>query len=285
MKKKILLTGAAGMLGSDFQKYQGEKFEIIACWREELDITSLEDIRKLLAEHKPDVVLNCAAYTAVDDAQDIGAKLNYDINTLGVSFLALACKQHDIDLITISTDYVFSGTQEAGYSEDDIPDPINAYGMAKYLGEKLAREIFSDTVIVRTSWLYGGGKDFKNFVNTMLRLSETRSELKVVDDQFGIPTSSKDLSLALWKLIDMIEFSRGKIYHFSNTSDTQKLSWAEFAREIMMQRWKTTSILPCSSLEYPTKAQRPHYSMLQNHSQIQLPDWKEWLKSYLDDIV
>ncbi len=284
MKKKILITGASGMLAYDFQKYEGDIFEIFPYTKEELDITSPEDIEIILEKIQPDVVLNCAAYTKVDDAEDIGMKLNYDINTLGVFFLAHACEKQGIDFITISTDYVFSGEQETWYSEIDVPNPINAYGTAKYLGEKIAQEIYQNTIIVRTSWLYGGGKEFKNFVNTILKLSETRSELKVVADQFGIPTSTKDLSFALWTLIQDITSYRGKMFHFSNTSTTGKVSWADFAHEIFHFTGKDTTILPCSSKQYPTKAKRPSSSLLLNHSDIQLPEWKRWLQAYLETL-
>lgn len=138
----------------------------------------------MIREIRPDIILNCAAYTNVDEAEGSGKKANFDINALGVFHLAKIASEQNMDFITLSTDYVFDGTKEGGYSEDDICNPINEYGISKYLGEKLALEENGNSIVVRTSWLYGGGKEYKNFVNTMLKLSETRSELKIINDQF-----------------------------------------------------------------------------------------------------
>lgn len=155
-KKKILITGGSGMLAYDFYKYQNENFEIILLDKKTCNITSFESILQNIALYEPDVVLNCAAYTAVDDAEDIGAKENYEVNALGVYLLAKATSTFGVDFITISTDYVFDGENPNGYNISDIPNPINAYGMAKYLGEKLALDANPNTKIIRTSWLYGG---------------------------------------------------------------------------------------------------------------------------------
>lgn len=272
------------MLACDFQKIAASQYDIIACSRADLDVTSLSSIRENLTLHAPDIVLNCAAYTQVDDAEDIGKKANFDINTLWVGYLAEACREKNIDFITISTDYVFDGEKSEWYHEQERQNPINSYGMAKYLWEKLAQTLFPQGIIVRTSWLYGGGKEYKNFVNTMLRLSETRNELMVVNDQFGIPTYTWDLANALIELIETIDSARGKTFHFSNTS-SQAVSWASFAEEIFMQIDIQTRVNHCDSTQYPTKAQRPKYSLLLNQSPIQLPDWKEWLKKYLNQIL
>jgi dTDP-4-dehydrorhamnose reductase len=282
------------MLAYDFYRTQKEKYEIILVDREECDITSFESVMQCIALYQPDVLLNCAAYTAVDDAEDIGMRICFDVNTLGVKNLAKATSVFGVEFITISTDYVFDGKKETGYLPTDECNPIGVYGMSKYLGEKLAIDENPRTMIVRTSWLYGGlaeyriqktedKKVFKNFVNTMLRLSETRDALKVVGDQHGIPTSCVDLSFVLAELIDATigQDEVGGIIHFSSACEEGSITWADFAREIFVLSGLETRVIDCSSSEYPTKARRPSYSILQNNPDIILPDWKIGLARYL----
>ena len=274
------------MLVYDFVHTQHEKYDIIAVDRSECDITSFESVMQCIALHSPDILLNCAAYTAVDDAEDIGMRMCFDVNTLGVLNLAKATSVFWVEFITISTDYVFDGKKETGYLPTDECNPIGIYGMSKYLGEKLALDENPRTIVVRTSWLYGGEVwMFKNFVNTMLRLSETRSELKVVNDQHGIPTSCVELSFAISELIDCLDdfVDAGKsIFHFSSVCEEGSIAWADFARSIFQLWWKETQVIDCSSGEYPTKAKRPSYSILLNDSEIVLPDWKIGLARYLE---
>lgn len=156
LKKKILITGGSGMLAYDFIRTQSEKFDIVAVTRDECDISSFESVMQCIALHSPDILLNCAAHTAVDDAEDIGMKVCFDVNTLGVRNLAKATSVFGVEFITISTDYVFDGKKETGYLPTDECNPIGVYGMSKYLGEKLAIDENPRTMIVRTSWLYGG---------------------------------------------------------------------------------------------------------------------------------
>lgn len=277
------------MLAYDFFRTQKEKYEIILVDRSECDVASFESIMQCIAMYEPDVLLNCAAYTAVDDAEDIGMKVCFDVNTLGVKNLAKATSVFGVEFITISTDYVFDGTKSEWYLPTDICNPIWVYGMSKYLGERLAIDENHRTIIVRTSWLYGGNPYwasewvYKNFVNTMLRFSETRDDLNVVSDQHGIPTSCVDLSIALSEVIDHIEDREyaGKIFHFSNSCDQSSVTWAEFASDIFSLAKKNTRVTLCSSHEYPTKAKRPEYSILKNNSEILLPQWKNWLTRYL----
>lgn len=298
-KKKILLTGGNGMLAYDFIRTGWEKFDIVAVDREECDITSFESVIQCLALHEPDILLNCAAYTTVDDAENIGMKVCYEVNALGAHNLARATSAFGTEFITISTDYVFDGEKSEGYFPSDACNPIGAYGMSKYLGEKLALSENPRTIIVRTSWLYWWelwiindklwmqeqrkAWVFKNFVNTMLRLSESKSELRVVSDQHWTPTSCVDLSQALVEVIENIEEREyeGKIFHFSNSCREGSVTWADFAREIFQLTWKDTNVIGCNSSEYPTKAKRPSWSILKNDSEIMLPDWKQWLKQYL----
>ncbi len=288
LKKKILITGGFGMLAYDFIRTQSEKYDIVAVTRDECDITSFESIMQCIALHSPDILLNCAAYTAVDDAEDIGMRTCFDVNTLGVRNLAKATSVFGVEFITISTDYVFDGKKETGYLPTDECNPIGVYGMSKYLGERLALDENPRTIIVRTSWLYGGEVwVLKNFVNTMLRLSETRSELRVVADQHGIPTSCVDLSfmisVVIARLDDLLDEGHN-IFHFSSACEEGSITWADFAREIFTLSWRDTKVIDCNSSEYPTKAKRPSYSILQNDLDILLPDWRIGLARYLGKI-
>lgn len=277
------------MLAYDFFRTQKEKYDITLVDRDECDITSFESVMQCIALHQPDIVLNCAAYTAVDDAEDIGMKTCFDVNTLWVKNLAKATSVFGVEFITISTDYVFDGKNSEWYLPTDACNPIWAYGMSKYLGEQLAIDENPRTIVVRTSWLYGGNLYdaiegiYKNFVNTMLRLSETRSELKVVNDQHGIPTSCVDLSVALSELIDITvdQDEVGGIFHFSNSCEEGSITWAEFAREIFSIVGRDTKVIACSSSEYPTNARRPEWSILKNDSDILFPHWKDALARYL----
>lgn len=279
------------MLAHDFIRTQKERFTIIALGKKECNICEFPSCLNALVNSEPDIVLNLAAYTNVDDAEDIGSKQNMDINAIWVYNLAKATSALWIPMITISTDYVFDGSKQEWYLPNDMPNPINNYGIAKYLGENLALRENSQSIVIRTSWLYGGdpwnkvwnGKIFKNFTNTIIKLSQEKDIIKVVNDQFGIPTSCKALSIALWELIERIDdfFSRDeRILHFSNATD-HLISWHEFAQEITSVVQSSVHIEPCTSSEYPTKAKRPAMSLLRNNSDIQLEDWRESLKHHL----
>ena len=222
--KKVLVTWAKWMLASDFIKYQSKKFKITWYDKKQLDITNIENIENIILKDKPDIILNCAAYTNVDNAEDIWKKLNYDINTMWVYTLAKITNKYNIDFITISTDYVFDWKKDNWYNENDICNPLNNYGMSKYVWEKMALQENKNTIIIRTSWLYGWWKEFKNFVNTILKLSEIKDELKIVNDQFWIPTYTKDLTFAIVELITKIKKNRWNILHFSN-SWNKSITW------------------------------------------------------------
>lgn len=289
-KPKILITGSDSMLAFDFIKTQSEKYDIIAVSKKECDIISFASILQCISLYEPDILLNSAAYTHVDDAEDIGMLQCYEVNTLGVKNLAKATAIFGVKFITLSTDYVFDGLQKDGYLPSHPCNPLNNYGMSKYLWEGLAKEENPDTIIVRTSWLYGGEVHdgnlekkwvYKNFVNTMLRLSETQTELRVVSDQFGVPTSCTDLSSALSFLIDEIDDYLWQTFHFANDVSDDEVSWADFAREIFRISGKNIKVIDCTSGEYLTKAKRPVWSVLKNDSSIHLWDWKSGLQRYL----
>lgn len=279
--KKILVTWASWMLATDFQKYAADYFDITAFDKTQLDITNIWDVQKKIIEIRPDCVLNCAAYTHVDEAEDAWREICHEINTLWIQNLARVTAQENTYLITLSTDYVFDGKKSSGYLETDICHPINQYGQSKYEGECLALWANSHTIIVRTSWLYGGGKEHKNFVNTILKLSETKKKITIVNDQFGCPTSCADLSKALIHVINDLEKYRGRVLHFSNKTLGEHVSWYDFAEEILKQVRKSTILLPCSYVEYLTKAKRPQYSQLINSSDIVLRNWREPLREYI----
>jgi dTDP-4-dehydrorhamnose reductase len=157
--------------------------------------------------------------------------------------------------------------------------------MAKYLWEQLAQSIYPQSIVVRTSWLYGGGKQYKNFVNTILQLARVGNEIKVVDDEYGVPNSTYDVCLALWNLMGSIEQYRGKVLHFSSSSRDWVLSRFELAKYIWEYLEEVPKISPCSSQEYWAKAKRPKYSLLKNNSSIELPDWKIGIQRYIQDII
>jgi len=280
--KKILVTGAWWMLASDFLQYASGNFEIIWLTKEELDITDIHMVEKKIKEIQPDCILNCAAYTQVDAAESTWKDLCYAINSIWVGNLATITAQEGIDFITLSTDYVFEGTQTIEwYTEKDVCNPLNEYGKSKYEGECRARQENPDTIIIRTSWLYGGWRDNKNFVNTMLSLAEKKNEIMVVNDQFWCPTNCVDLVKALVMVIENIEKYRGNILHFTNTTPAQWVSWYDFAQKIFSLTKKDISVIPVSSDEYPTTTKRPKNSRLINTSDISLRDWEEGLEEYI----
>jgi len=210
--KKILITWSNWMLATDFAKLYSETYELIYTDYKELDITNIHAIEKMVKEMKPEIIINFAAYTAVDDAEDIWMRMNYDVNTLWVYNLAKVSNTSWIDFITISSDYVFSWENELGYNEDDkITNPVNQYWMAKYISEKLSKQENKNTVIIRTSWLYWWWSEYKNFVNTMISLWNKLDSLKVINDQFWNPTNAKDISEAIGKVIVNIEKYRWNI--------------------------------------------------------------------------
>lgn len=278
--KKILLTWAKGMLGTDFIKHFGNIFEIFALDKNNGDITDITSMDVLIKNNNPDVIINFAAYTNVEDAEDIGRKANIDVNALWVYNLAKLSAKYNIDFITISTDYVFDGIKEEWYRESDKTNPINSYGMAKYLWEKLAKQENPDSIIIRTSWLYGWWPASKNFVNTMINLWTNRDEVKVVNDQFGAPTYTVDLCDAIAKIIDNVPIYRWKILHFCNQTNHTGISWFEFTQEIFKVATLKAKPIPCSSQEFITKAKRPQCSKLINWSNVQLRNWKEGLREY-----
>lgn len=281
---KVLVTGVKGQLGYDVVKELTKRnHEAVGVDIEEMDITDFSAVEKVLTAVKPDAVIHCAAWTAVDAAEDNADKV-MKINVDGTANIAKVCKAIDAKMVYISTDYVFDGTGEAPW-DPDCKDyaPQNVYGMSKLGGEKAVAEILSKYFIVRIAWVFG--KNGNNFIKTMLRLSETHDTLRVVNDQIGTPTYTYDLSRLL---VDMIETEKYGYYHATNEGGY--ISWAEFASEIFKQAKKSTKVIPVTTAEYGlSKAKRPFNSRLDKSKLTlngfeRLPLWQDALKRYLEEL-
>lgn len=277
---KILITGANGMLGHMLAKVLSHH-DLLLVDRSQLDITHQSQTLAYIQEHQPEVIINAAAYTAVDDCETHEDSAN-QVNGEGPRHLAQAAKAVNATLIHFSTDYVFNGEQSAGYDEQYTQiDPVNAYGRSKALGEKYIQETADDTwnkyYIIRTAWLYG--PDGNNFVDTMLKLADEKDELKVVNDQHGSPTYTKDLADQVAYIIT--QHPTPGIYHATNSGSC---TWFEFAQEIMKLGHKTVNVTPCTSEEFPRPAKRPTYSILLNTKLPPIRNWQEALKEYIQSI-
>ena len=278
---KILLTGANGQLGSDLRPALA-RHNVIATTRSELDVTQPALLREALAAHKPDLVLNTTAFNKVD-AAEADASEALRVNAFAAQQLALACRDHDIALMHISTDFVFDGAKRAPYVESDLPNPLCAYGTSKHAGELLVRAAWPKHYLVRTCGLYGvAGSSGKggNFVNTMLRLAREHKPIKVVGDQICTPTSTQDLAAQLAVLIETKAYGT---YHVNNHGTC---SWHEFAAEIFCLAGLQPDLGAISSQQFGAAAVRPPYSVLQNAALQklgidQMRDWHEALAEYV----
>ena len=275
---KSIITGAQGQLGQELVKQLDKKYEydVIKTDRDTLDITNIENVNTFTLDQNPDVVINCAAHTAVDLCET-DMENAYKINAVGPRNLAIACEKVGAKLVQVSTDYIFDGNGTRPYREDDITCPNSVYGTSKLMGENFVREFCSKYFIVRTAWLYGEGN---NFVRTMLKLSETNSELNVVNDQIGSPTSTVDLAKAI---IDLIHTEHYGIYH--GTCEGQ-CSWYDFAKKIFEIKNIDIKVNPVTSDEFKRPAPRPKYSVLDNFmlKLVGLNSFRKWedsLEEYL----
>lgn len=277
---KILITGGDGQLGSAI-KYASENFadfDLIFTDVADFDITKSDSVDVYLANNDFDYLINCAAYTAVDKAEE-EKDLAFLINATGPENLAKACKKYGCRLIHISTDYVFDGMSSIPYIESMPTNPPSVYGQTKLAGEKAIIEYADATIIIRTSWLYS---EFgNNFLKTMLKYGREREELRIVFDQIGTPTYAGDLAHAILKIIEEHKkLTKTEIFHFSNEG---VISWYDFAKEIMEFAKLDCNIFPIESHDYPLPAPRPHYSVL-NKSKIKttfnltIPYWKDSFK-------
>lgn len=282
----ILVTGANGQLGSELRKLGFTVLdEVFYTDVAELDITSYEAVNKYVEEHEIDTIVNCAAYTAVDRAEDELA-LAAKINTEAVANLAKIAYKQDCLLIHVSTDYVFDGTGQSPYTEKDKTCPVSVYGRTKLAGEEAIVKSGCLHIIIRTAWLYSTFGN--NFVKIILRLAKERTELNVVADQVGSPTYAEDLARAI--VVIMENDDRGVyegVYHFSNEGIC---SWFDFASEIVRLSGLSCKVNPVTTEEYPTKTKRPAYSVLDKTKikktfEVPVPDWQESLKKCMKDLI
>ena len=266
--KKVLITGADGMLGQDLSRvFENHDIQVIKTNRKTLDITNFEQAKEVILRENPNAIIHCAAYTNVDNAEtDIEAARK--INVQGTENIAKAC---NCPMVYISTDYVFDGTSTKPYTPQDTPNPINNYGLTKLEGEKAVQKYCEKHYIVRTSWLYG--LYGKNFVETMISLA-TKPELKVVNDQTGCPTWTVDLAEGIYTLLDTQK--PYEIYHICGDGQT---TWYEFAKEIFTQCELDVNVIPCNTEDFPRPARRPKYSVMNNNGLCR--NWKEGLKDYI----
>jgi dTDP-4-dehydrorhamnose reductase len=281
---KIALIGSTGMLGIDVNAaLKGVNFLIKNYNSKNLDIADAKKVYEALSAFKPDYIINCAAYTDVDGAETEKEKADA-VNNIGVQNLADAALALGSRIVQISTDYVFGGTKKTPYIEDDDPGPINEYGLSKLRGEESLKNSGASYIILRTSWLYG--RNGKNFVNTILKLADSKKKIEVVDDQFGSPTYTKDVAYAISEII-IKDNSKNEIYHLTNGGVA---SWYKFAVEIVNIFKRTNcEIIPVTSDKFVRPAKRPVYSALDNSKikedyNIELRPWKDALKKYCNDI-
>ena len=246
---KVLVTGVNGQLGYDVVKELEKRgHQAVGVDRERMDLTSTQQIKECIENVNPEVIIHCAAYTAVDKAED-EEELCRRVNAIATKEIAEHAKKLDIPMIYISTDYVFDGTKDGEYTEEDIPNPINVYGKTKYEGEIYVQELLEKYYIVRISWVFG--ENGNNFIDTMLRLAKDRDEINVINDQVGSPTYTKDLAPLL---VDMIETEKYGVYHATNEG---YCTWYEFAKEIFRIANVDIKVNPISTDMYLTKAKRP----------------------------
>lgn len=279
--KRIIVTGCNGQLGRAVNAFYAgnNEIELINTDVDELDITNLEAVMDMVAKEQPYAIINCAAYTNVDGCET-NQDLAFKINVLGPRNLAIAAKSVDAKIVHISTDYVFDGTKKTAYYENDKMNPKSVYGETKAEAEKMVAQFADKFFILRTAWLYGDGK---NFVKTMLRLSETHEVITVVCDQYGTPTSAEELT----KAIDSLIFTDN--YGTYHATCEGSCNWAEFAREIFHLAGKNTKVEDISSEEYGAPANRPMNSILENRmlkavGAYTFCDWHDAIKKYINDM-
>ena len=278
--KNILVTGSNGQLGSEIREISDryENYNFVFTDVEELDLTISEDIDSFFTDNKIDVCVNCAAYTAVDKAEDeIGLAML--VNSTAVDNLSKVCNNNGTLLFHISTDYVFNGKHFMPYAETDTVSPDSQYGLSKLKGEEAVMLNCDKAIIVRTSWLYSSHGN--NFVKTLIKLGNERDQLSVVSDQVGTPTYAADLAEAIMVMIASFDETKPKeIYHFSNEG---AISWYDFGKAIMKLSNIECAINPIDSKDYPSKANRPFYSVLskskiKKHYGVNVPYWEDSLR-------
>ncbi len=292
---RILIAGCNGQVGTELVK-QGKilNHEMLAFDQDQMDIAQFGSVQKVFNEHQPDIVINAAAYTAVDKAEQ-EVELAYAVNKTGVANLATACKSLDIPLLHISTDYIFDGRQERPYGEEDSANPTGVYGQSKWQGDQAVKKTLKKHIILRVSWVFAAQGN--NFVKTMLRLGKERDELNIVADQHGNPTCAADIAETLLKLAQKAHDQKNKTYfnwgtyHYGGAPET---TWHGFAKEIVRQAHSLGLIKAIPKInaitteEYPTPAARPENSVLDCSKITKVfgivqPDWRAGLNNVLTE--
>ena len=278
---KILVTGGNGQLAQCLKDIVKNDSELDVDFQDlpYLDITDKQQLESYFLKNEFDYCINCAAYTAVDLAEE-QSDLAYAVNAEGPKYLAEVCQKHQVTLIHISTDFVFDGQKRIPYLETDAPNPLSVYGASKLQGERSIQETTEAYFIIRTSWLYS--EYGKNFMKTMLSLSETLNEISVVSDQIGSPTYAGDLAEVLIQIVLSSSTNYG-VYHYSNSGT---ISWYDFAVEIFKQFGKTIEVKPIKTKDYPTAAKRPKFSALntikiENNFDCTIKDWQRSLNKVI----
>jgi len=275
----ILVLGANGQLGFELKKLLGDK--AIYLDRNQCDLLKKEDVFRLFENYKFNILINAAAYTFVDKAED-EQNLAFEINAVAPGLLAELCRKESVKFVHLSTDYVFDGNEKDPYKEDHVIAPVNYYGLTKAEGEKKILNVNPFALIIRTSWVYSSHGN--NFVKTMIKFGNSREELKVVNDQLGSPTWAKELASVVLQATH--EDLKG-IYHFSQEG---QCSWYEFALEIKRLSGFSAKVIPIQSSEYPTRARRPNNSLLSKEKikkdlKLEIPHWKESLKKMINEVI
>lgn len=289
---KILVLGSKGQLGNClYDQFSSSTFRVIYSSRSELDLTNIHELHKYLIKTKPSLVINAAAYTQVDKAEN-DIKSADLLNHLMVKELAKICNEYNIWLIHLSTDYVFNGNSDKPYLEDDKIDPKCVYGVTKSLGELAITENLKKYIVIRTSWVFS--EHGYNFLKTMLRLAENNKELSIVDDQVGCPTYAQDIAKVILHITNTINLNNNSfagIYHYSGNKSCTWYSFAKFIfkKATSMGYTVPARIIPINTSDYPTPAKRPIYSILNCHKiqkifNIKLSDWEKGVSSTLNNI-
>jgi dTDP-4-dehydrorhamnose reductase len=285
MKKNIIVVGGSGQLGQCLATVINNRelaYNYVFLSRAELDCVNQEQIELVFKQFLPAYCINCAAYTAVDQAEEDQA-LAFEVNEHAVKNLALICKKHKTTLIHISTDFVFDGSSSLPLTEDISTSPLNVYGLSKLKGEQQIQELMEQYYIIRTSWLYS--EKANNFVKTMLKLSQNRNELNVIYDQVGTPTYAMDLAEAIVKIIDD-QISLYGLYHYSNEGVA---SWYDFAKAVFEFAEVDIKVNPVASSAFITKAKRPHFSVMDKTKiktilGLEIPYWRESLNRCVQNL-
>lgn len=282
----ILVTGANGQLGSEINSLKDnyKEYSFIFTGISDLDITNSSQLENFCLENKISIIINCAAYTAVDKAES-DKELCNAVNNIATLNLSKVAKSQNIKYIHISTDYVFNGVNHTAFVETDTPNPINVYGETKHLGEQaMLKENPENSIIIRTSWVYSSFGN--NFVKTMLKLAETRDLLTIIGDQIGTPTYAYDLAKTILDILPNVNNKDVEIYHYSNEG---VCSWYDFAHEIFAQTKTNCKVLPIATKDYPTAAERPLFSLMNKTKikdtfNIEIPHWKASLTQCLNKL-